>query len=95
MFDVENNPVVGDNQMKANIKIRKLLGEGIKLEQASAKDQAIISKWLADAKRRILNALPPPPSEQARKLPLLQKRRRVRRKRQPMVMTRLWKNLSS
>lgn len=52
MFDVENNPVVGDNQMKANIKIRKLLGEGIKLEQASAKDQAIISKWLADAKEK-------------------------------------------
>ena len=38
--------------MKANIKIRKLLGEGIKLEQASAKDQAIISKWLADAKEK-------------------------------------------
>lgn len=52
MFDVENNPVVGDNQMKANIKIRKLLGEGIKLEQASAKDQAVISKWLADAKEK-------------------------------------------
>ncbi|MGK6278071.1 tape measure protein [Klebsiella pneumoniae] len=52
MFDVENNPVVGDNQMKADIKIRKLLGEGIKLEQASAKDQAIISKWLADAKEK-------------------------------------------